>query len=364
MARRTLRIPASAVLAATLLAGSLALAAAPADAARPATTARFASPSAIASIGPWIVVANHSTSTLTVLTAAGGGFVRGVSHAVLGISAPSALVTVTVRGRRLAFVGGAGGRVAELAFAAEGAWVVVQRVAVLRPMGCAPRSSTLLATDGHGHVVAVCSTGVLSVWTAATGSLDRTVPASSTQLTGAAGLAVLGTTAYATNDAAGAAPDGVAAISLTTGRLLRSVTNATSSAFAFATPLGISSDGTHLWVANEKGNTIDELAASSLALLSSSSTNLTEPAAVLATTRFTWVSSASVNGSSSMVTQFSVVANSIASPWMMCNSNGPYQFGDPSGFTMHGGMLWVANASSNLIDQMDATSGALVGTYT
>jgi hypothetical protein len=364
VARRTLCMPASTALAATLLVGSLALAAAPADAARRATTARFDAPSAIASIGPWIVVSNRSTSTLVVLSAAGGTFIRGVSRALLGITAPSSLVTVTVRGRRLAFVGGTGGTVAELALAAEGAWVVVQHVAVLRATGCSPRSSTLLATDGRGHVVEACSTGVLSVWTAATGRLVRTIPRSSTGLSDAAGLAVLGTTAFVTNDASGAAADGVAAISLATGKLRRTVTNATDSAFAFATPMGISSDGTNLWVANEKGNTIDELAGTSLALLGSSSTNLTAPAAVLATPRFTWVSSASVNGSSSMVTQFDVVENSIASPWMMCNSNGPYQFGDPSGFTVHGAMLWVANASDNLVDQMDATTGALVATYT
>ena len=49
---------------------------------------------------------------------------------------------------------------------------------------------------------------------------------------------------------------------------------------------------------------------------------------------------------------------------MMCNSNGPYQFDNPSGFTMHGAMLWVANAADNLIDQMNASTGALVATYT
>jgi hypothetical protein len=364
MVRRSLLIPASAGLAATLLVGSLTVAATPAGAARPSTIARFAAPSAIQSVGPWIVVSNHASSTLTVLAADGGAFIRGVSHAVLGISAPSAIVTVTTGGRRLVLVGGDGGKVSELAFTMKGSWVVVEHLGVLRPAGCGAGASTWLATDGHGHVVEACSTGALSVWTAATGHLDRSIPSSTTGLTDAAGLAVLGAIAYATNDAAGAAPDGVTAISLASGRRLFSVTNATSATYAFATPSGISSDGAHLWVANEKGNTVDELARGSLALLRSSSTNLTEPAAVLATPRFTWVSSASVDGWSSMVTQFSSAGSSIASPWMMCNSNGPYQFDDPSGFTMHGGMLWVANASDDLIDQMNGSSGALVGTYT
>jgi hypothetical protein len=64
-----------------------------------------------------------------------------------------------------------------------------------------------------------------------------------------------------------------------------------------------------------------------------------------------------------MVTQFTVVDHALTSPWMMCNSNGPYSFGDPSGFTESGTSLWVANASDSLVDQMNASSGALINTY-
>lgn len=363
MIRRSLLNPAAG-LAAALVAGSLCVAAAPAGAASASSTARFATPSAIASIGPWIVVANRGPSTLSVLAADGGTFLRSVSHAQLGVTAPSAIVTVTARGRRLAFVGGLGGRVAELAVAARGGGVAIERLGVLQLTGCAARATTLLATDGRGQVVEACSTGAMAVFTAATGHLDRSIPASATRLTDAAGLAVLGSTVYATNDAAGAVPDEVVAISLVTGRRVLAVSNATNASNAFSTPVGIASDGTNLWVANKQGSTVDELAGGSLALLGTSSTNLTAPTVVLATPKFTWVSSASVNGSSSMVTQFYDVGHAIASPWMMCNSNGPYQFGDPSGFTMHGGMLWVANAADDLIDQMNATTGELVATYT
>ena len=142
------------------------------------------------------------------------------------------------------------------------------------------------------------------------------------------------------------------------------MTNATSASYHFSLPSAISSDGTDLWESNAAGNTVDELSGATLAFLGSSGTNLTAPAVVLATRTYTWVSSASVNGSSSMVTQFTVVSHAITSPWMMCNSNGPYQFGDPSGFTIDGTSLWVANAADNLVDRMNASSGALVGTYT
>jgi len=64
-----------------------------------------------------------------------------------------------------------------------------------------------------------------------------------------------------------------------------------------------------------------------------------------------------------MVTQFRVVDHALESPWMMCNSNGAYQFDDPSGFALHGSTLWVSNASDDLVDAMTASSGALVATY-
>jgi hypothetical protein len=369
MHARSLRTTAPVALAAFLFASSLAVAAAaPAGAAAPSvTTSRFAAPSALVSVGPWIVVANQSTSSLTILTASGGTFVREVSHSLLGVASPTSIVATTVAGRRLAFVGADGGRIAELRFGMSGTTLVVARVGILQLHGCAGRAATYLATDTHGHLVAACSTGAVAVWSMWAGRLLRVIPSSTTHLTGIGGLAVLGATAYLTNAATtaeGSAPDGVTAFSLATGRRLLTVTNATNPAYTFSTPAGISTDGANLWVANEKGNTIDWLARGTLGLLGSSSTNLTAPAVVLATPKFTWVSSASVNGSSSMVTQFYVVGHAIASTWMMCNSNGPYQFGDPSGFTMHGGMLWVANASDDLVDQMNGTTGALVGTYT
>jgi hypothetical protein len=357
---------ASAGAAVTLLAATLALPAA-AGAARASSTSHFAAPSSIASIGPWIAVANRAASTLTVLAANGGTDVRTVSHALLGVSAPTAIVAEPVAGRRTAFVAGTGGAVATLTLTAEGATVGVKRLRVLRPTGCAAPATALLAIDARGHLIEACSTGAVFEWAAATGALLRTIPAASSRLGDVTGVAVLGREAYLTNAATTGrptAPDGVTALSLVTGARLRLVTNATSAAYAFSSPAGIASDGAHLWVTNATGNTVDELAAGSLAFLGTTSTNLYDPGAVVADRSFVWVSSQSWLGASSMVTQFNVVNHAVQSPWMMCNSNGPYQFDNPSGFAMHGGMLWVANASNNLIDQMDATSGALVGTYT
>jgi hypothetical protein len=364
VARSTRLAPASAALAAAALAASL-VAAAPADAARPSATANFATPSSIASIGPWIAVTNLATSSLTLLAADGGAIVRTVAHPLLRVASPTSVVAEPVRGRRTAFVAGTGGAVAELTFTAVGTTVYVERLRVLRPLGCAPTAKALLALDARGHVIEACTNGVVVEWQPATGAILRTSTPATTHLTNVTGLAVLGATAYLTNAAStGGAPDGVTALSLVTGARLRQVTNATSAAYAFSAPAGIASDGSNLWETNATSNTVDELAGGSLAFLGTTSTNLYDPGAVVADRSFVWVSSQSWLGSSSMVTQFNVVGHAVQSPWMMCNSNGPYQFDNPSGFAVHGGMLWVANASNNLIDQMDATTGALVGTYT
>jgi hypothetical protein len=364
---RPLRTTLPSVLAATLLVGTMAVAAvAPAGATTP-PPARFSTPSSIASIGSWIAVTNRATSTLTLLAVSTGAYVRTVSHTTLGVATPTSIAATTIGGKWYAFVGAKGGRVSELAIAADGTTASVTRVDLVRAHGCGSGGSTMLALDTHGHLLAACTNGTISVWSAATLHLVRTITPSTSKLTDVGGIAVQGAAAYLTNDATkarGAAPDGITELSITTGHRLRSVTNATNAAYAFSTPVGISSEGTNLWVANEAGNTVDELAAGSLAFLGSSGTNLTAPAVVLATPTKTWVSSASVDGSSSMVTQFVVVNHEVESTWMMCNSNDYYHFDDPSGFAIHAGMLWVSNSVNSLIDQMNETTGALVRTYT
>jgi hypothetical protein len=328
----------------------------------------FSTPSGIASIGPWIVVANQSSSTLTVLLASNGSLVGHVARSVVGVPRPTSIVAETISGRRTVFVAGSGGRIAELSIASNGATLLVHRLGVVRPTGCTSKASGALTFDRRGHLLEACSNGVVTEWRAASRVVVRTITALVTGVTDATGIAALGSDVAVTNAATTSprsAPDGVALLSLTTGRLLKVATNATDAANGFSSPDAISSDGTDFWVVNTAGNTVDELSGSTLALLGSSGTNLTNPGVVLATPSFVWVSSASSSwtGGSSMVTQFQVVDHAVSSPWMMCNSNGPYQFDDPSGFALHGSTLWVSNASNGLIDEMDASTGALLATY-
>jgi hypothetical protein len=108
------------------------------------------------------------------------------------------------------------------------------------------------------------------------------------------------------------------------------------------------------------GSTVDELAVSNMAFVATSATNLSDPGVVLATRAAVFVSS---GGSYGMVTQFTGSAGTLSSPWMMCNTNDPYQFDAPSGFAISGSSLWVTNSANGLIDRMNATTGALVKTF-
>jgi len=359
------RLPARRRLAIVLAVSSLALVApGAAAAAAPSPHATFATPSSIAAVGRWLVVANKATSTLSILAASTGALERTVSHAALGVSAPDSVVASTTSGRSLVFVAGVGGNVAELnVTTTASSKPAVTRLRILRPTGCAKSATARLATDLHGHVLEACATGVVTEWAVRMGGQIRSFGAASTKVTNATGLTVLGTSVFVTNAAtasAGSAPDSVTELSLATGHRTKTVTNGTSPAYGFGSPNGITSFGTRLWVINATANTVDELAASSLAFLASSSTNVSDPGVVLATKAAVFVSS---SGAYSMVTQFTGSAATLSSPWMMCNTNGPYQFAGPSGFAISGTSLWVTNASNGLIDRMNASSGALVKTF-
>jgi hypothetical protein len=339
--------------------------AAPAAAAPAPRTGTFATPSAIAALGSLVVVANQATSTLSVLSASSGALVATVSHTTLGVSAPASEVATTSEARSLLLVAGASGKVAELVLTMHGTTPTFTRLRLLTPSGCESAAAARLTTDARGHVVEVCGTGVVTEWVVRSGGLVHRIPKTRSGLTHATSLAVLGTSLYVTNahTAAATGPDAVIELSLATGKHVRTVTNTTSASYGFSAPSGVAARGTSVWVINAGADTIDQLGAATLSFLGSSSTNLTDPGVVLASSTYVYVSSNSVNGSSSMVTQFTGSGVSLSSPWMMCNSNGPYQFGDPSGFAISGTSLWVSNPVDNLVDQMNASTGALVNTY-
>jgi hypothetical protein len=205
---------------------------------------------------------------------------------------------------------------------------------------------------------------VVSEWSMAHAMLVRHFGQNVTGLTDATALTAHGVDLFVTNAATAAAhsaPDGVVELSVATAKRIRTVTNANNPAYAFSDPDGITTDGTNVWVTNFNADTVDELSGTTLSFLQTSGTNLYNPAAVVATKSYVWITS--VNGPvSSMVTQFTV-AQPTSSPWMMCNTNDKYLFDNPSGLALSGTSLWVTNASDNLVDQMSATTGLLVKTF-
>jgi len=55
-------------------------------------------------------------------------------------------------------------------------------------------------------------------------------------------------------------------------------------------------------------------------------------------------------------------------PWMMCNTNGPYEFSNPQALAVAGSTLWVVNEGGlnapygPSLTEMNASSGALIRT--
>lgn len=344
-----------------------------ATAAVPKNTPHFASPSGVASLVTAVIVVNHASSTLTLFGDEGGGSagqVAGVvSHKLLGITGPTTIATESVAGHHLAFVAATGGKVSELQVALPAGKLKVTRARVLEPTGCAATGGAYLAFDRSHDLVEVCADGVVTAWGAIHGNVVARFAASTTKVTNATGIAAIGNDVAITNaatPAAGSAPDGVTLLSLSTRTRVGAVTNATSSAFDFATPDAIASDGKRFWVVNSGGDTLDALSGS-LAFLGSSGANLSDPGAVVAQGGYAWVSSQSWEGGPSTVTQFRLVGGEIQSEWTMSNTNTHDRFDNPVGLALSGptswGSLWVANVSDGVVDQMDASSGGLVATF-
>ena len=74
-----------------------------------------------------------------------------------------------------------------------------------------------------------------------------------------------------------------------------------------------------------------------------------------------YVFTASPPGASPMVTQITASTGSVN--WMMCNTNAAYLFNNPQALVVAGSDLWVVNEGGNSLTEMDADSGALLGTF-
>jgi hypothetical protein len=301
-----------------------------------------------------------------------GAYVGTVPASILKLAAPDALASLTVGAHVDVFAAAHGGRIAELRVVPAGTSFKLTELRFIKPTGCAAGAATHLVST-PSSVVELCANGTIVVVTASTGRIARTIPASTTKVTDATAIAVSGSNAYVTSSALSGSPtpaqlaaEGVVEVSLSTGKVVRTVSNATCSGCKFSAPDGIAVGGTTTWVAQSATDSATQLTTATFVPVMTTTDGIYSPGAVLATKSAVYI--ASVNGPvSSMVTRYTSAPYNY--DWMMCNTNDVYKFDNPSALALTAfpsatNYLWVANGSNNLLDQMNAVSGLLVKTFT
>ena len=113
-------------------------------------------------------------------------------------------------------------------------------------------------------------------------------------------------------------------------------------------PMGVSSDGTHVWVANEDSNTVSELDASTGAVVKTIAVG-DFPIGVSSDGTHVWVGNSSSRTVSELDASTGAVVKTIAV--------GDY----PPGVSSDGTHVWVA-LTGNAVSELDASTGAVVQT--
>ncbi len=133
------------------------------------------------------------------------------------------------------------------------------------------------------------------------------------------------------------------------------------SPYSFNAPTGVAFDGANIWVTNQNADSVTELSASSLSELNVlvDTANLPSVGPIIFGDEY--IFTLSPPGSSPMVSQVTV-GPSPSIPWMMCNTNGPYNFNNPQAAVANGTNLWIVNEGGNSLTEMDTDSGALIRT--
>jgi hypothetical protein len=314
------------------------------------------SPSAMVVSGSTLWIAEQGASSLVQLNAGTGAYIATIGPKTLGVGRPDSMVVSATH----LFVASTGGAVAELTTSAK-------HVRTIKTPNCA-LSNTTLATSSAG-LIELCSNGTINLINLSTGKVTKSLKSSTTKLTDATSMLVVKSDLFVTNVASGTAPDEVVEFALGTFASLKSLTNLAQPSLALSSPMGIGFDGTDLWVTNSGNDTITEINRATLSFVSiingsGTSYNLWMPQQVLTRTvaGVANVYVANVDGQySSMVTRFTAPKETEQDfDWTMCNTNDHYQFWDPSAMVLTGNTLWVVSRTNGVLDQMDATSGALM----
>ena len=307
-----------------------------------ASAYRFDAPTSAAVVGSDLFVANGGGDSVTEINAASGQLVAMVSGKRYRFRSPSAVEAI---GPDL-FVANAGGNsVTEFdASTLKRVRVIHRHKAELAdPVALASSGQELFVLNGNGSVTEISSSS---------GAVIGTISGPQFGFYSPSGFAVADGRIFVANPS----NNTVTVIDATTRALIGILSGPS---YGFNWPSGVAFDGTNVWITNPDNNSVTEISPTTLQALNVVvSSNL--PWVVPIISGDGYVFTVSPPGSSPMVSQ--IIPSSATVTWMMCNTNGPYDFNDPEAAVVDGSVLWVVNKGGNSLTEMDAASGALIGT--
>ncbi len=135
----------------------------------------------------------------------------------------------------------------------------------------------------------------------------------------------------------------------------RRVRTLSGGSYGFNGPLAIAVDGTHVWVVNDVGDSVTELNASDGSLvqvLSRASYGFSHPWAIAADSTHIWVT----NDTGNSVTEL----NASDGSWVRTRSRARYRFNHPRRIAVYGTHVWVTNRDGNSVTELNASNASLV----
>jgi hypothetical protein len=308
----------------------------------------FKSPDASAVSGGDLFVANRTGNSVTELNASSGAHVRTLSGSPYDFDAPTALKAI---GADLFVANGHAG-LTELAIA-TGAFV-----ATMRGPKFAFSDPIALATNGSNSLYVLSASGSVTQVSTATRLPIGIASGKQFGFNHVAGIICIGSDLFVTNSGA----NSVTEINADTMKLVKILSG---SRYSFDKPIGITGHGDDLWVTNNAGQSLTELLTTGGAVQVVPNGYLPAPGPIVYGDGDFFV--ASPPGSSPMITQV-IPTKPAGLPWMMCNTNGPYDFSNPQALAIYGNDLWVINEGGagdppgNSLTEMNASTGTLIQT--
>jgi hypothetical protein len=305
-------------------------------------TYNFSSPTSAAVAGADMFVANGAGNSVTEVNASTGAFISQISGPHYKFQSPSAIEAVHTD---LFVANAVGNSVTE--FSASN----LKHIHVIRkqeydladPVALTSSGADLFILNGRGSITEISTASRKLIGTVSGGAFGFHDPT---------GFAIADGRIFVANPSSNT----VTVINAITRRLVDILSGPS---YSFDWPSGVAFDGTNVWVTNPDADSVTEILPATLQALNVVvSSNLPWVVPIVAGDGY--VFTVSPPGSSPMVSQ--IIPSSATVTWMMCNTNGPYDFNNPEAAVVTGSNLWIVNEGGNSLTEMDADSGALIRT--